>query len=92
MEFKEFQKIPRLRRDCVITEKLDGTNAQICIVPVLYTGIFNTNVVDETINKLKEHGSYIVPFMNPEGIVIYLTASRQLYKQTLENDDKPKTK
>lgn len=28
-QFEEFQKIARLSRDCVITEKLDGTNAQI---------------------------------------------------------------
>lgn len=31
IEFKSFQKIARLSRDIVITEKLDGTNAQICI-------------------------------------------------------------
>lgn len=30
-EFEEFAKIPRLKRDCVITEKIDGTNAQIHI-------------------------------------------------------------
>ena len=29
--FQEFRKIARLNRDCVITEKLDGTNAQIFI-------------------------------------------------------------
>jgi hypothetical protein len=29
--FEEFQKIPRLRRGCVITEKIDGTNAQVHI-------------------------------------------------------------
>lgn len=29
--FEEFNKIPRLRRGCVITEKIDGTNAQIYI-------------------------------------------------------------
>lgn len=29
--FEEFQKIPRLKRNCVITEKIDGTNAQIHI-------------------------------------------------------------
>lgn len=29
--FKEFPKMARLSRDIVITEKLDGTNAQICI-------------------------------------------------------------
>ncbi len=27
--FEEFPKIPRLKRGCVITEKIDGTNAQV---------------------------------------------------------------
>ena len=31
MEFKPFSKIPRLSRDCFITEKLDGTNASVFI-------------------------------------------------------------
>lgn len=31
LEFQEFKKIPRLSRECVITEKIDGTNAQIVI-------------------------------------------------------------
>lgn len=30
-EFVPFPKIPRLRRGCVITEKIDGTNAQVHI-------------------------------------------------------------
>lgn len=30
-DFEEFQKIPRLKRGCVITEKIDGTNAQVYI-------------------------------------------------------------
>jgi hypothetical protein len=30
--FEAFPKIPRLRRGCVITEKIDGTNAQIHII------------------------------------------------------------
>jgi hypothetical protein len=29
--FEEFAKVPRLSRGVVITEKIDGTNAQICI-------------------------------------------------------------
>jgi len=33
-EFKKFPKIPRLRRDIIVTEKIDGTNAQINIIPV----------------------------------------------------------
>ena len=30
--FEEFKKIPRIFRDCTITEKIDGTNGQILIV------------------------------------------------------------
>lgn len=30
-EFIEFPKMARLSRECIITEKIDGTNAQICI-------------------------------------------------------------
>lgn len=29
--FQDFQKIPRLFRDCIVTEKIDGTNASIVI-------------------------------------------------------------
>ena len=31
MEFQEFPKIARLSRECIITEKIDGTNASIVI-------------------------------------------------------------
>ena len=31
--FQEFPKIPRLRRDMVVTEKIDGTNAAVGILP-----------------------------------------------------------
>jgi len=33
LEFQPFPKISRLRRDCTITEKIDGTNAQIVFGP-----------------------------------------------------------
>lgn len=32
-EFKEFAKIPRLSRECTLTEKIDGTSGLICITP-----------------------------------------------------------
>lgn len=35
MEFEAFPSIPRLSRDCVITEKIDGTNGQILITDSL---------------------------------------------------------
>jgi len=31
LEFQEFPKIARLSRDIIITEKIDGTNAQLLI-------------------------------------------------------------
>ena len=30
LTFEPWPKIPRLKRDIIITEKIDGTNAQIC--------------------------------------------------------------
>lgn len=30
--FQDFPKIPRISRDCIITEKLDGTNAQVVVL------------------------------------------------------------
>lgn len=171
-DFVPFPKIPRLKRGCVITEKLDGTNAQIVIdaegnvragsrnrwitpgddnygfarwvydhedelrglgegqhfgewwgngiqrgyglkekrfslfnsgrwstdrpaccdvVPVLYAGDFTTNTVDWVLDTLKETGSQAAPgFMRPEGIIVFMTASRHLYKVLAENDDKAK--
>jgi len=40
MEFEGFEKIPRLSREIVITEKIDGTNACVCIDEAgnMYTG------------------------------------------------------
>ncbi len=39
IEFKPFPKVPRLSRECVITEKIDGTNASIWILNPFLDGI-----------------------------------------------------
>lgn len=63
------------------------------VVPVLWEGIFDTNEIELVLHNLKVEGSKAVPgFMNPEGIVIYHTASGKMYKQTIDNDEKPKSK
>lgn len=41
MDFMEFPKIARLSRECVITEKIDGTNAQVAIVPSIADGVID---------------------------------------------------
>lgn len=61
------------------------------VVPILYKGEFNTIDIKAVLADLKMDGSSIVDgFMNPEGIVIYHKASGQLFKKTIENDEKPK--
>lgn len=189
MDFVSFPKIPRLRRSVVITEKIDGTNAQIVIGKIGDTAghdvvahdtslglemrvgsrsrwispgketdnfgfaawcvanatelfklgegqhfgewfglgiqcgygldhkrfaLFNTarwgahnpntpacchvvpvitildeiDDVQEATDLLRKNGSIAVPgFMKPEGVVVYHSASRSLFKVLLENDD-----
>ncbi len=63
------------------------------VVPVLYRGDFDTAKIQIQLDLLKNCGSSAVPgFMNPEGIVIYHTASGKLFKQTIKNDESPKGK
>lgn len=180
MEFTAFPKIPRLSRNVIVTEKIDGTNASIFIgeagefltgsrtrwikpeddnygfarwaaehrdelltlgpghhfgewwglgiqrnysqtrkrfslfntnrwgdgsetprptccdvVPVLYEGPLEDygvmKGVKAALGLLQSGGSVAAPgFMNPEGIVIYHPASKQLFKKTLVGDEKPK--
>jgi len=172
--FVAFEKIPRLSREIVITEKIDGTNAQVYIsedgltmkvgsrnrwltldndnfgfckwatenqeellklgpgrhygewwglgiqrgyglkekrfslfnvgrwntetapkccgvVPTLYVGDFLEEAITDALWSLENHGSEAAQgFMSPEGIVIYHTASKQRFKKTLVDDEKPK--
>lgn len=176
-EFQPFPKIARLNRECTITEKIDGTNAQVhvtedgdviagsrsrwitpkednfgfarwvelnagalrhlgpgshfgewwgsgiqrgygltkgekrfslfnvarwvdpttrpacCgIVPILYSGPFSTESVNETVEFLRVHGSLAAEnFMKPEGVIVWHDAARQMFKVTLEKDSEPKS-
>jgi hypothetical protein len=59
------------------------------VVPVLHQGAMQD--VDRVLNELREGGSFASPgFMNPEGIIVYHTASQQNFKVLLENDHVPK--
>lgn len=60
-------------------------------VPILYTGPFNTEVIDCELRALQRDGSHIVIGYNrPEGIVIFHSASGAMFKKTIEDDEKPK--
>ena len=61
------------------------------VVPLLYRGKFDTDLIEMVIQQLKISGSKCSSgFMNPEGIVIFHTQGRLYFKKTILNDDKPK--
>lgn len=64
------------------------------VVPVIEEGNADTlnYMVHTSIQELRNRGSVVVPgFRDPEGIVVFHTASNHLYKVTLEDDAQPKS-
>lgn len=73
------------------TDKMEQLPACCHVVPVLHRGPFNTDAVNHVLWNLQHTGSIAAPgFMNPEGIIIWHEAARQLFKKTIEGDEKPK--
>lgn len=73
----------------------DNPNRPACcgVVPNLYTGPFSTEIASTQLERLRTSGSVAAPgFMQPEGIIIYLSAARTYFKQTLEKDEEHKGK
>ncbi|GAB7187134.1 hypothetical protein ATKI12_6965 [Kitasatospora sp. Ki12] len=61
------------------------------VVPVLYQGVFREEAITRALASLERDGSFAVPgFMNPEGICVYHSQSRTVYKITLDNNDRGK--
>jgi len=61
------------------------------VVPVLYEGPMHVGTVHDVLWNLDATGSQAAPgFMDPEGVVIYHTASKTLFKKTITGDEKPK--
>ena len=59
-------------------------------MPVLYRGPFSEGAIRDILNEMKVNGSMVSPFNKAEGIVVYHTQSRQVYKYTIDNDDAAK--
>ena len=59
-------------------------------VPVLFTGLFDSSIINDIVTYELEE-SYAAPgFNNPEGVVVWHDAARQSFKVLKENDDIPK--
>ncbi len=68
-----------------------GRHVLVESVPVLYEGPFSEEAIQAILQELGKRGSIAVPFHpNPEGIVVYHTQSKQVYKVTRDNNDKGK--
>jgi hypothetical protein len=64
------------------------TTPNLDVVPVLYEGENNTAAVEAALTLLGAGGSVASPgFMNPEGVIVFHSASRQTFKVTLDAND-----
>lgn len=64
---------------------------QLGVVPVLAAGNFSHDTITECVRELAELGSAAAPgFMDPEGVVVWLSSARQMFKVMVKNDDIPK--
>lgn len=62
------------------------------LVPVLFQGAFSQAQIDAELKALEAFGSKAAPgFDDPEGIVIYHAAARQMFKVTIKGDAAPKS-
>lgn len=61
-------------------------------VPVLLRHTFNSTLVQSVMDTLAEQGSVAAPgFMNPEGVIVYHSQARLVFKALLDSDHLPKT-
>jgi len=69
----------------------DLVGGRLGSVPVLFQGEFDQQHIEDALSDLRKCGSAAVEgFMDPEGIVVYHAQSKQVYKVTLDNNDKGK--
>ncbi len=79
LEFMEFPKIPRLRRECIITEKLDGTNAAVRIVPLaqVETDANAIGRVGDYLIYAQSRSRFIIPGTDNFGFASWVVANQE---------------
>jgi len=63
---------------------------ELGVVPVLYQGPFSQFAINLAVHRLRQFGSVAAPGYSAEGVIVYHTAARSLFKVTCDNDDRPK--
>lgn len=65
----------------------------VSIVPILWEGTFDQEVIDVIVREMRRDGSFVGSlvadqrFPKPEGVVVYHAASNSMFKVLCENDD-----
>ncbi len=72
MKFQKFEKIPRLSRDVILTEKIDGTNAQVCIINFDDYLCKTVDLPDEGIDFKSKHCLY-----EKDGLLMFAGSRRK---------------
>lgn len=68
--------------------ELSSLAGQVRAVPVLYSGPFREASIVNALDRLRVSGSVAAPgFMNPEGVCVFHTQTRNVFKVTLDNED-----
>lgn len=66
-------------------------NGLFDVVPTMYAGPYSEEAVRRALIGLTNGGSWAAPeYTNPEGVIVYHSASNQVYKALLDNDHLPK--
>lgn len=66
--------------------------SNVSTVPVLYEGLFSESVIKSELRGLEAFGSEAAPgFLNPEGVVVFHQAAREMFKVTIQGDEAPKS-
>ncbi len=73
--------------------KMQNVLPKCCfLVPVLYRGLFDTEIIDSYLDFLKTYGSMaVLEYNRPEGVVVYHISGNVAFKKTIINDEKGKT-
>lgn len=84
--------VARWESQVVPEDKLILGAVGVGAVPVLAKGDFTDSIVDAAVEELRASGSKAAPgYMDAEGIVVFHSASGQLFKRTLVGDEAPKS-
>lgn len=69
-------------------DTLLGIDGLIGAVPVLFQGEFSEARIRHALMSLELHGSRAAPgFMTPEGVCVYHTQTKSVFKVTLDHQD-----